>query len=234
MKRKVFSTMLGFMLCAGMLATGCGKEESSDAVNIEVTESTVEQTEDDLTSQGVDQKSEANTVTDGDYVNIEHMTFYINGKEYVLGQTTLQELIDDGVPFESESLDNAANNIDKNTQSSGFKIELGEYWTAQVYVLNESDEGKPANELYVNEVYLPNHPDESQNILSFTFPLNMTEEQLRTNAGEPTDFSEYDDDDYTQHTLKYTQDGEKYYGDCGYKFEFTNGELKYITMTYLP
>ena len=33
------------------------------------------------------------------YVNFDEMNFYINGKKYTLGKVTLQDLIDDGVPF---------------------------------------------------------------------------------------------------------------------------------------
>ena len=73
------------------------------------------------------------TIDLGSYVDLNNMQFAINGKVYTLGKTTLQTLIDDDVPFDKDDLLNANNNIDKNSQSEGFEIELGEYWDAQVY-----------------------------------------------------------------------------------------------------
>ena len=58
----------------------------------------------------------------------------------------------------------------------------------------------------------------------------MTEEDLKNNAGEPTDTSNYDDEDYHQKTYEYKRDSTEYLGDAGYKFEFTNGVLKYVTI----
>ena len=100
------------------------------------------------------------------YVNFDKMHFWINGVEFVLGESTLQDMIDSGVvPFRADDLEDAGNNLKKNTQSSGFRIDLDKYWSAQVYVLNDTDAGKPANECYISEIYLPNHPGETQDIL---------------------------------------------------------------------
>lgn len=171
----------------------------------------------------------------GKYVDLDNMQFSINGKTYTLGKTTLQDLIDDGVPFDEDDLANANNNLNKNSQSQGFKINLGEYWSAQVYAMNDTDENKTTAECYIGEVYLPLHDDETQDILTFAFPQNITMDELKKNAGEPTDTSHYDGDDgYYTDTLEYTRKSTKYIGDSGYKFEFTNGQLRYITIEYLP
>ena len=64
----------------------------------------------------------------------------------------------------------------------------------------------------------------------------MTEEELVEHAGEPTSYDEYDgsDDDFTyvKHTYEYQKDSKKYYGQYGYEFEFVNGELEYLYITY--
>ena len=164
-------------------------------------------------------------------INDNDMKFYIYGKQYTLGKSTLQDLINDGVTFTNG---NGSESVDSNSQSIGYKIELADSWTALVSVLNSTGSAKSANQLVINEVYLPVNADKTQSTLSFDFPLNMTENDLRTAAGEPTDFKEYSDSNYTKHTLKYTHEPATYYGDCGYTFEFTNGELRYVTLEYLP
>ena len=152
---------------------------------------------------------------DVQYVNFDKMHFWINGVEFVLGESTLQDMIDSGVvPFRAEDLEDAKNNLKKNYQSPPFRIDLGEYWSAQVYVLNDTDEGKPTNECYINEIYLPNKPDRTQDILKFDFPLTMTMDELKANAGEP--------------------EADNYYGNSYYSFEYTKGELTYVYINYMP
>lgn len=172
------------------------------------------------------------------YVNFDRMHFWINGVEFVLGETTLQDMIDSGVvPFRADDLEDAQNNLKKNYQSQGFRIDLDKYWSAQVYVLNDTDGGKPINECYVNEIYLPNHPGEEQDILKFDFPLNMTMEELVANAGEPEadNYRHYDGDNgYYTDTFKYTRPSTKYYSNSYFSFEFMKGELNYIYINYMP
>ena len=183
--------------------------------------------------------AEAASEPEGDvkYVNFDRMHFWINGVEFVLGESTLQDMIDSGVvPFNADDIENAGNNVKKNN-SVDFRIELGKYWTAKVYVLNDTDAGKPANECYICEIYLPNHADETQDILKFDFPLDMTMEQLKANAGEPEgdNYRHYDGDNgfYTD-SFKYTKPSTKYYGSSYFSFEYTKGELNYVYINYLP
>ncbi len=179
--------------------------------------------------------AESAAASTGKYVDLDNMQFSINGKTYTLGQTTLQQLIDDGVPFNEDDLANAGNNLSKNSESQGFRIELAEYWSAQVYVLNDTDGNKTTSECYISKVYLPFKKDATQDILTFAFPLDITMDDLKANAGEPTDSSHYDGDDgYFSDKLEYTRDSSKYIGDYGYSFEFTKGKLQYITIDYMP
>lgn len=171
------------------------------------------------------------------YADLDNRSFAVNGKVYELGVTTLQDMIDDGVPFNENDIANAGNNLNKNYTSGAFKIELEDYYSVSVYVSNFTDSNMPANECIVTEVYLPVKQDKEPNgIVSFAFPLTITEDELNDNSGEPTDFREYisDDGTYISHTCEYTVDSTKYYGDSGYKFEFVNGELRYLTIDYLP
>lgn len=240
------------LLCAGMLSVGllagCGSTEKADDTASSKTEET-EETKETETEEKVEQETEKeveegeaapeNTETSADlgdtWVNMESRRFAVNGNVYELGVTTLQDMIDDGVPFDEDDIANANNNINSNEESAGFSIVLGEYYNAQVSVGNFTDGNLTMAECPINQVYLPVDLEESNEILTFAFPLTMTEDELQANAGEPTDTSYYEgDDNYVKNDYEYTVESERYYGDSGYKFEFTNGELSYVTIDWLP
>ena len=257
MKKKAVTLLLASM-CLGMLATGCGTSastkdtkttvateasaetetevETEQPDEVEATEIVIEtETEAvDESTETADTKSAETATIGGSYVDFDNMQFAINGKTYTLGQTTLQELIDDGVPFNEDDITNASNNLNKNSQSSGFRITLGNYWSGQVYVFNDSDAGKTASECYISEVYLPMHIGETQNVMSFAFPVDMTLDELLANESDPTDNRTYEGESHTTDTVEYKKDSTKYYGQYGYKFEFLDGNLQYITIDYLP
>lgn len=257
MKKKAVTLLLASM-CLGMLATGCGTSastkdtkttvateasaetetevETEQPDEVEATEIVIEtETEAvDESTETADTKSAETATIGGSYVDFDNMQFAINGKTYTLGQTTLQELIDDGVPFNEDDIANASNNLNKNSQSSGFRITLGNYWSGQVYVFNDSDAGKTASECYISEVYLPMHIGETQNVMSFAFPVDITLDELLANESDPTDNRTYEGESHTTDTVEYKKDSTKYYGQYGYKFEFLDGNLQYITIDYLP
>lgn len=222
--------------------TSAGKEadtsddssaDAEDAAKEEVTK-TDNDSKVDVKTNDASNNSDTTTTIGGKWVDLDNMQFAVNGHVYTLGKSTLQDMIDDGCPFNEDDIANAGNNLNKNSQSQGFRVTLGDYWTAQVYAGNYTDSNATAKDCPITEIYLPNHPDETQDILTFAFPLTMTEDELKSNAGEPTDSSNYDDGDYHQKKYEYTKDATKYYGDTGYKFEFMNGDLKYVTIEYLP
>lgn len=174
------------------------------------------------------------TVDLGDYIDYDNIKFAINGKVYTLGKTTLQTLIDDGVPFDKDDLANAQNNLNSNSQSLGFKIELGEYWHATVYTMNDTDENKTTAECYVNELYVEVEEDKTQDVLSLAFPLDITPAQLKKMAGEPSDSSHDESGKYINDRLEYRKNSTKYYSIWGYTFQFTDNRLDYVTIDYLP
>ena len=173
---------------------------------------------------------------EGNVIKFDDMCFFVNGKKFVLGQTTLQDMIDAGVPFDEDDLGDANNNLKANYQSSSFDIRLAEYYSAQVYVLNYSDEGKPMNECVVNEIRLSLR-DYEQDILSFEFPTTMTQDDLIKYAGQPNeDVYHYESDtqDYVSDTYTYSHESERYYTGSYYEFRFVNGELKEIVLNWMP
>ena len=107
------------LLCAGMLSVGllagCGSTEKADDTASSKTEETeeTEETKETETEEEVEQETEKevdegeaaleNTEASADlgdtWVNMEARRFAVNGNVYELGVTTLQDMIDDGVPL---------------------------------------------------------------------------------------------------------------------------------------
>ena len=172
------------------------------------------------------------------YVNFDEMNFYINGTKFTLGKTTLQDMIDAGVPFKEGELEDAKNNLKSKYQSAPFKVDIGKGFSCFIYVFNDTDSGRPSNECYVNEVtfYGSYTKGETQNILTFDFPLNVTIEDLKANAGDPTEKPYHNEDDpkFIADYLEWTKQGKKYMNRNRYRFEFYNYELRNVTITYFP
>ena len=212
--------------------------ETEPIIEIETSETT----EETLTPAETSEETTAETIkptsaVNGTVVNFDEMNFYVNGKKYTLGKTTLQEMIDDGVPFDKDDIEDANNNLKSHYQSAGIKIDLAEYYSAQIYVFNDSDEGVPMNECVVNEIYIPVRNEIEQDILTLDFPINITMEALEASAGLPEDgVDHYEDDssDYYSDTYKYSIESTKYYGGSSYSFEFIKGEIKYIYISWMP
>ena len=172
------------------------------------------------------------------YVNFDEMNFYVNGQKFTLGKTTLQDMIDAGVPFKDGELEDAKNNLKSKYQSAPFKVDIGKNFNCYIYVFNDSDSGRPANECYVNEVSFHGSytKGETQNVLTFDFPLNVTIEDLKANAGDPTEKPYHNEDDpkFIADYLEWTKQGKKYMNRNRYRFEFYNYELRNVTITYFP
>ena len=167
------------------------------------------------------------------YVNFDEMNFYVNGQKFTLGKTTLQQMIDAGVPFDPEDLQNAGNNVKSNSESECFKIVIDDYYYVRVYFMNDTEDGKAAKDCFAHEISF--YLGDEQSVISFDFPLDLTMDQLKANSGEPNeDPFHYEDGDYISDTLRYTHESDRYYNDSCYEFDFLRGQLDSVRMTYIP
>lgn len=226
------------MVMSIMMIGGCGaKKEESKPVEGEVQqeEDTTEPTEEEEVKEEESEEPATPSADLGDtWVNLDNRSFAVNGTVYTLGVSTLQDMIDGGVPFDEEDIANANNNLNSNTESQNFSIVLGEYYNAQVAVINTTEENKTMAECPISSIYLPVDLEESNDILTFAFPLTMTEDDLLAQAGEPTSQDSYSSgSDYVMNTYEYKVESENYYRETGYKFEFTNGVLSYVTIKWI-
>lgn len=215
------------------------EEEHPEATETEpvietVTEPVETETETEATTAATTRGA---SVINGTIVNFDEMNFYVNGKKFTLGKTTLQDMIDAGVPFDESDLQNAGNNVKSNSGSDVFKIVLGDYYYARVYFMNDTEDGKAAKDCFAHEITISIDNDKAQDILTFDFPFTFSMEELIANSGDPNeDIFHYESDDgsYISDTVKYSKESEKYYNKNYYEFDFVNGELDSIHMTYIP
>lgn len=236
-KSKLLAGLL-IMVMSIMMIGGCGaKKEESKPVEGEVQqeEDTTEPTEEEEVEEEESKEPATPSADLGDtWVNLDNRSFAVNGTVYTLGVSTLQDMINGGVPFDEKDIANTNNNLNSNTESQNFSIVLGEYYNAQVAVINTTEENKTMAECPISSIYLPVDLEESNDILTFAFPLTMTEDDLLAQAGEPTSQDSYSSgSDYTMNTYEYKVESENYYRETGYKFEFTNGVLSYVTINWI-
>ena len=209
----------------------------TEAPTTTTTEATT--TESESSENGGSETNANPNPTGAKYVNFDEMNLYIKGKKYTLGKTTLQELIDDGVPFQEGESDNFGNNVKSHYQSGYIKIDTGVkngcyFW---IEVFNDTDSGKPMNECYVNQILFKILNDEGakQTLVSFDFPFTLTMDELKANAGDPTEKPYHNETSQnTYDKLEWTKKGTKFMNRNRIEFSFTNGVFKEIDMTYIP
>ncbi len=181
-------------------------------------------------SQTNEQSENSAAKIDGKIIDFDNMNFKINGKTYTMGKATLQDMINDKVPFKTSDLDTVNNNIKSKYQAT-FNVVLNDSgWSATLYFMNDSKSAKPATECSLQGVYLFVHQNEEQSVLSFNFPLSMTKEELFANAGEPTDKTEI----ATSGTYHYKKPSTQDYSNSAYDFSYSNNKLSSVSLSYLP
>lgn len=250
--------------------TACGSKESSDSSVSETeqvteAETTVEATEAEEETEAATEEESAEesgdetefevptvefTPVEGlseNYADLEKRCFAYDGTIYTLGESTLQDLIDGGIPFSEDELNNVGNNVNKNYETASYTVRINDYVTMQFSFMNNTDSNITEAECLLSYVrwyvlYVP-QPDYEQERndeitssisdaakkICFSFPLTLTKEQLLENNSDTTEEDEYNN-------VKYRIDSEVYYGNSGYNFEFnkTTNQLEEVSISWLP
>lgn len=214
--------------------TGAGSnEESSEAP----TEFAIPIQEDFTPVEGLSDK----------YVDFENRSFAYNGKVFKLGESTLKDLIDGGIPFDESDLNNKGNNVNKNYETSRYTADINKYVYLQFKFVNITGDTLTEEEcllsyVRINYLYVP-QPDydvernaritesilDAAKTVCFSFPATLTKEQLLENNSEGAEQDDYNNVDYR---IK----SEVYMGRSGYHFKFdkTTNQLADMAMDWLP
>ena len=177
---------------------------------------------------------------------MDNRSFVYNGQKFTLGESTLKDLIDGGIPFEENDLNNSSNNVNKNYETERYTARINDYVTMQFMFGNFTDSEQKAEDCilsYVRYSHLYNtQPDydadmnseiaeamlDAAKIVKFSFPGTLTKDQLLANSSENAE----EDGNY----VKYMVDSEVYMGSSGYEFEFNKetDQLKEVRISWLP
>ncbi len=181
------------------------------------------------------------------YADLDNRSFVYNGKVYKLGETTLQDLIDGGLPFDEKEIKNAENNVNGNHETSRYTINLNDLTFIQLVFINKTDDSMPEKDCLLstvrwNVLYVP-HDDYQDSLieqivssindcakdLSFSFPYYLTKDELLEKCPDPTSTDEYG-------KVSYMVASEVYMGSSGYSFQFDKdtNQLKDVTISWLP
>lgn len=271
-KRMMITGIISIALGISLVGCGGGKEKNTREPETEqVTEETsVDEGADDISADdGNDTVWEDTTEENGSeestefsipvqedftlapglsekYADIENRSFVYNGQKFTLGESTLKDLIDGGIPFEENDLNNSGNNVNKNYETERYTARINDYVTMQFMFGNFTDSEQKAEDCILSYVryshlYDP-QPDydadmnseiaeamlDAAKIVNFSFPGTLTKDQLLANSSENAE----EDGNY----VKYMVDSEVYMGRSGYEFEFNKEtyQLKEVIISWLP
>lgn len=271
MKKVVVVLMTVAAICTLTACGGNGKEtEGADTVQEQSAETENNETIEDETEQVTEvepTESETEEVTEsveavepaepeeftpvaglsGNYADLEKRCFAYNGQIFTLGESTLQDLIDGGVPFSEDALNNVGNNVNSNYETDKYDLEINDYVNMQFSFINTTESNITEAECLLSNVrwysiYVPQPDyDESMNeeivslisdaskYVCFSFPLTLTKEQLLENNGDATEIDEYNN-------VKYMMTSEVYMGESGYNFDFNKNtnQLEDVSISWLP
>lgn len=222
--------------------------QSSETFENEATQST--EVETTASEAGVSTEPEEFILVAGlseNYADLEKRCFAYNGQIFTLGESTLQDLIDGGIPFRERDLNNVGNNVNRNYGTGRYTVEINDYVSMQFAFTNTTDTNLTEAECLLSSVrwyplYVPQSSyDESRNeeiitsindaakTVCFSFPLTLTKEQLLENNSDATEINEYNE-------VSYKIDSEMYLGNSGYYFKFNKNtnQLEDVTISWLP
>lgn len=182
------------------------------------------------------------------YADLENRAFAYNGKVFRLGESTLKDLIDGGIPFTENDLNNKGNNVNKNHETGRYRVDINDYVSMSFAFVNITKEPQTEEECllsYVRYTYLyvpqPDYsPDMNAKItecifdasgkVCFSFPATLMKEQLLENSSEGIE------PDTNPNIVNYNIKSQVYMGSSGYHFEFnkTTDQMEEVSISWLP
>lgn len=253
-------------LVMGISMVGCGNEDKSAEKTVTTEQATEIETENDTVDNSTEAVSDYDDVSEEsteftmpvyedfklaaglseNYVDLDNRAFVYNGKKFTLGESTLKDLIDGGIPFEENSVNNSGNNVNVNYETERYTAQINDYVTMQFMFGNFTDSNQKAEDCVLSYVryshlYVP-QPDYEASMnaeiselmldgakqVNFSFPTTITKDELLEK------YSENAEED--GNAVSYSVDSEVYMGSSGYTFVFDDatGQLKEVSISWLP
>lgn len=218
--KKIITLILGVLLTTSFL-TGCSNSKTTTTTTEENTteESTINACpafEDNYDNDEIELNEK--------YVDFSNMSFAYKGKKYTIGETSIQNCLDNGIEFRDVTEEDL-----NEVNGGGFERYLA--YTANIdnqtftTVLMNFSSYSPDEEILVRESKLSGidfyaiNKDILNKYFKFSFSLDLTPEELIENSGEPTEITSNEDSDYEYYYYS-SEDG-----SAQYIFGFLNGQL---------
>lgn len=272
-KKVILAGILAVMM--GLSLAGCGNDKKPAKEQTEQTEETQQVTEpeeddeEDVSWEDEEEESEDAAWEDDsedeaefvmpvqddftlapglseEYADLDNRSFVYNGTKFTLGESTLKDLIDAGIPFGENDLNNSGNNVNKNYETERYTADINDYVTMQFKFANFTDSEQKAEDCVLSYVryshlFVP-QPDYDADMnaeiteamldgakqVHFSFPTTITKDELLEKCSENASES----DNY----VNYLVDSEVYMGSSGYQFQFNEvtNQLKEVSISWLP
>lgn len=212
---------------------------------------TTEKSDDKDEDKDKDEKKSDSKPAEGlseNYADLDNRSFAYDGKVFKVGENTLQDLVDAGVPFKENDAANFDNNVNKNHSTAWYTIKVSDYSSLQFQFSNYTDSNLKEKECVLSyarwfTIYTPLSTfeedrnkdiaadlDKAAEVVSFAFPITLKKDELLAKCPEPTEQKE------NMNSVLYKVDSTVYYGSSGYEFQFEkdNDQLKDVYITWLP
>lgn len=176
-KKRMLAGLIAVMMTFSLIA--CGNEETGTSerqledMTEEITEQVaeaetevVDSAESDSNEEIVEESSEVSTEfvipvqenfvpvegLSDNYADLDNRAFAYNGKVFKLGESTLKDLIDAGIPFSENELSNKGNNLNSNYETGRYTVDINDYVSMQFQFINITEEAKTEEECLLSYV----------------------------------------------------------------------------------
>ena len=189
-------------LIAALGLTACGEAKTSEKTSEKATEAattaeitTEAATTEEITTEAATEAAVPTELSDK-YVDLNNMSFKYNGHLMTLGVSTLQDFLDAGLEPEDNYDKVWKESFHGDPHEAGCAIEYNIsgkvlYGGVNLYFCNLKEEGTPMKDCVLCYVYYGENKTDKEkgaysNNFEFSFPYNLTADELTANSGEPT------------------------------------------------
>lgn len=186
-------------LIAALGLTACGEAKTSEKASEKAPEATkaaevTTEAAEEITTEAATEAAVPTELSDK-YVDFNNMSFKYNGHLMTLGVSTLQDFLDAGLEPKDNYDKVWKESFHGNPHEAGcaidYKISGLSISGIHLYFCNLKEEGTPMKDCVLCHVsYNENKTDKENgaysNNFEFSFPYNLTADELTANSGEPT------------------------------------------------
>lgn len=232
-------------LIAALGLTACGEAKTSEKTSEKATEAattaeiTTEAAKEEITTEAVTEAAVPTELSDK-YVDFNNMSFKYNGHLMTLGVSTLQDFLDAGLEpkdnYDKVWKESFHGDPDEAGCAIDYKISGLSISGIHLYFCNLKEEGTPMKDcvlcyVYYGECKTDKEKGAYSNNFEFSFPYNLTADELVANSGEPTFKKSENAFNYTETSTVFTDE------ERSIAFSFDNKNdwvINSVNMTWTP